>query len=131
MNQPTGTSGSASGALQEPRGLERELARVLQLGTYASMALIAIGAALLVLGGTSPLVAGPELDVTQIVDDLLALRPAGFLWLGVLGVLTTPGLRVVGALVGFARAGEWRMVAIAAAIIVVVGTGIVAGLVTG
>jgi uncharacterized membrane protein len=112
-------------------GLEASLARVLQVGTYGSMALIAVGAGLLVAGGTSPLVPGPGLDLGRLVDDIAALRPTGFLWLGVIGVLATPGLRVVGALIGFARAGEWRMAAVAAAIILVVVVGIVAGLVTG
>jgi len=117
---------------QQPSGgLETGIARILQVGTYASMALVAAGVALLVLGGTSPLAAGPALDVSRIAGDLLAGRPAGFLWLGVLGVLATPGLRVVGALVGFARGGEWRMAGVAVAIIVVVAIGIVAGLVTG
>jgi uncharacterized membrane protein len=111
--------------------LEHDLARVLQLGTHVSMALIAIGAVLLVLGGTSPLLPGPALDLRQVVDDIVTLQPAGFLWLGVLGVVATPGLRVVAAMIGFARAGERRMAWVAAAILAVVGLGIVAGLVTG
>jgi len=115
----------------QARGLEARLARVLQIGTYASMALIAVGAILLVGGGTSPLVPGPALDVRQVIDDISARRPAGFLWLGVLGVLATPMLRVLGALIGFARGGEWRMVAISVAIVVVVALGILAGLMTG
>jgi uncharacterized membrane protein len=111
--------------------LEPALARVLQVGTYASIALVAIGSLLLVAGGVSPLDPGPGLDPQAIAADLAAGRASGCLWLGVLGVLATPMLRVVGALVGFVRAGEWRMAGIAVAIIVVVGLGIVAGLVTG
>ena len=78
--------------------LEAVLARVLQAGTYLSMALIAIGTVLFLAGGGSPLDAGPPLDVGRIASDVLALRPAGFLWLGVLAVLATPMLRVLGAL---------------------------------
>ena len=111
--------------------LEPALARVLQVGTYVSMTLVAIGSVLLVAGGVSPLDPGPGLDVQSIAADLAAGRARGFLWLGVLGVLATPMLRVVGALIGFARAGERRMVGIAVAIIFVVGLGILAGLVTG
>ena len=111
--------------------LEPVLARVLQVGTYVSMGLVAIGTLLLIAGGHSPLDAGPMLNLSTLPGDLLALKPDAILWLGVLGVLFTPALRVVGAMVGFARAGERRMVAIAVAIIVVVGLGIVAGLVTG
>lgn len=111
--------------------LEATLARVLQVGTYLSMALIAVGAALLLLTGGSPLDSAPLLDLGRLAADIGAGRPEGFLWLGVLGVLATPGLRVLGALVGFARLREWRMAAVAVAIIVVVALGIVAGVVTG
>lgn len=111
--------------------LETTLARLLQVGTYLSMALIAVGTALLLLDGGSPLDIAPLLDLGRLPGDLAAGRPEGFLWLGVLGVLATPGLRVLGALVGFARGREWRMTAVAAAIILVVGLGIVADVVTG
>jgi uncharacterized membrane protein len=112
-------------------GLESALGRVLAIGTYASMALVAIGLVLLVAGGGSPLDAGPPLNLATLGADLLAGRAAGFLWLGILGVIGTPALRVTGALVGFWRAGERRMALIALSILVVVGLGVVAGLVTG
>jgi uncharacterized membrane protein len=53
------------------------------------------------------------------------------LWLGILGIIATPGIRVLGALVGFARRGERTMVGVAAGILVVVAAGVLAGLVTG
>jgi uncharacterized membrane protein len=62
---------------------------------------------------------------------VFAGRAAGFLWLGILGVVGTPALRVVGALIGFWRGGERRMALVALLILVVVGIGVVAGLVTG
>jgi uncharacterized membrane protein len=111
--------------------LEPALARLLQVGTYASMALVALGTLLFIAAGRSPLEPGPALDLGRLPADLAAGSPTALLWLGVLGLLVTPGLRVVGALVGFARAGEWRMVGVAVAIIVVVAVGIVAGLLTG
>jgi uncharacterized membrane protein len=111
--------------------LEARLARVLQVGTYLSLALVATGAALLLLGGGSPLDGAPLLDLGRLPADLGAGRPEGFLWLGVLGVIATPALRVVGALVGFVRGREWRMAGVAVGIIIVVGLGIAAGLVTG
>ena len=112
-------------------GLESALARILQAGTYASMVFVALGVLLFIMRGESPLDPGPALDLVNLPADLAAGEPAAILWLGVLGILATPALRVVGALVGFARAGEWRMAGVAAAIIVVVALGIVAGLVTG
>jgi uncharacterized membrane protein len=112
-------------------GLEAALARVLQLGTFVSMAFVAIGTLLFIAGGGSPLDPGVAIDLSNLLTDLLAGRPVAFLWLGVIGILATPALRVIGALVGFARGGEWRMAGVAAAIIIVVALGIVAGLVTG
>ena len=111
--------------------LESALARILQVGTLVSMAFVALGVFLFIVRGGSPLDPGPTLDLAHLPADLARGDPAAILWLGVLGILATPGLRVVGALVGFARAGEWRMVGVAAAIVVVVGMGIVAGLLTG
>lgn len=113
------------------RGLESTLARVLQVGSYVSIALVAIGVVLLIAGGGSPLDPGPPLKLGTIVADVAAGRPAGFLWLGVLGIVATPGLRVVGALVGFWRGGERRMAGVAVAILAVVALGVFAGVVTG
>ena len=114
-----------------PAGLESALARVLQVGTFVSIGFVAIGSILLVAGGGSPLDPGPPLDPTRLFADVVAARPAGFLWLGILGLVATPAMRVAGALVGFARGGERAMALIALLILVVVGLGVVAGLVTG
>jgi uncharacterized membrane protein len=111
--------------------LESSLARVLQAGTYVSIALIALGSALLLVAGISPLAGGPALRPGDLVGDVLAGRPAGFLWLGTIAMMTTPALRVIGALVGFWRRGERTMVAVAILILAVVGAGVVIGLLTG
>lgn len=107
--------------------LETALAHVLQFGTYISIGLIVVGSLLLIGGGTSPLAGAPGLSLEQLPSDLLAGRPAGFLWLGILGVIATPGLRVLRALVGFSRGGEPRMAAIALAVLVVIGAGVIVG----
>lgn len=112
-------------------GLESTLARVLQAGTYVSIGLVAVGVVLFVGNGGSPLDPGPPLVLGSLAADLAAGRPAGFLWLGILGIVATPGLRVVGALVGFARRGERGMALVAVGILVVVALGVLAGLVTG
>jgi uncharacterized membrane protein len=114
-----------------PGTLEAALAHVLQLGTYASVALIGVGSVVLLAGGGSPLGGGPAFAPERIVPDMLALRPAGFLWLGIVGVLATPGLRVLRALIGFWRRGEQRMAVVAALVLVVVAVGVVAGLLSG
>jgi uncharacterized membrane protein len=112
-------------------GLEHRLARVLTIGTYVSMALVAVGLVLFVAGGGSPLDSGPPLSLATLGADLLAGRSAAFLWLGTLGVVGTPALRVVGALIGYWRNGERRMALVALAILAVVGLGVLAGVVTG
>jgi uncharacterized membrane protein len=117
----------------EPRtaDLEPALARVLQAGTYVSIALVAVGTVLLLASGTSPLAGGPALHLEQLGSDIAAGRPAGFLWLGILGICATPALRVIGALVGFWRRGERRMVAVALLILAVVAAGVISGLLAG
>ena len=111
--------------------LEPTLARVLQIGTYVSIGLVTVGTVLLLGAGISPLAASPQLRVDQLVPDILAARPAGFLWLGILGICATPGLRVVSAAIGFWRRGEQRMVAVAVLILAVVAAGVIIGLLTG
>jgi uncharacterized membrane protein len=112
-------------------GLEPALARVLQVGTYASVALIAVGVVLLLVAGISPLAGGPALAPDRIFPDIAAGRPAGFLWLGILGMIATPLLRVVGALLGFWRRGEQRMVVVALLVLAVVAVGVIVGLLAG
>ena len=111
--------------------LEPALARVLQVGTYASMALITVGVVLLLGAGVSPLAGAPGLAPERILPDIAAGRPEGFLWLGILGMVATPLLRVVGALLGFWRRGEQRMVVVALLVLAVVAVGVIVGLLAG
>ena len=109
------------------RSLESSIGRLLTIGTYVSVGLIAIGTVLLIGSGRSPLDAAPALDPARLIPDLSGLQPAGFLWLGMLGVVATPAARVAAALVGFSRSGEQRMALVAAAILVVIAIGVVTG----
>jgi uncharacterized membrane protein len=133
MSGPPGVPGPASLAgaapLSTPAGVEARIARILTVGTRLAVGLLAIGSVLLVAAGRSPLDAGwPPLDVAALPADLLALRPEAFLWLGLLATIATPLLRVAASTFGFARAGERRMVALGAAVLVVIGLAVVAGL---
>jgi uncharacterized membrane protein len=111
--------------------LEDAIARLLSVGTYASVVVLLIGTLLLLAEGRSPLDLGPVFDPATIVADVVSLRSAGFLWLGILGLVATPSARVVAALVGYARRGDTRMAGVAALIIVVLVAGVVAGLAGG
>jgi uncharacterized membrane protein len=110
-----------------PASLEVALAHVLQVGTYVSVGLIGIGSLLLLGSGGSPTQGGPPLDLATVIADVLALRPGGFLWLGILGVLATPALRVARALLGFARRGEQRMVGVSVLVLAVIAVGVIVG----
>ena len=115
-------AGTPSTSSPEPGtpGLERTIARLLSVGTYVAIALLVVGLALLLATGIRPLSGGPAFDATHVLDDVVRLRPAGFIWLGLLAVIATPSARVVASLVGYARGGERAMVAVAALILVVI-----------
>jgi uncharacterized membrane protein len=99
------------------RIFERRIGRLLIALTYASVVLLLIGVVLMLAAGISPLSSGPPLDPGTLVPGLVALEPAAFLWLGLLAVLATPVSRVVAAAIGFARTGEWMLVAAAVGIL--------------
>lgn len=107
--------------------LEATIARLLTVGTYASVALLLVGTVLLLAEGRSPLDLGPAFDPATIPADVLALRSAGFLWLGILGMIATPSARVVAALIGYGRRGDRRMAAVAALVLAVLVLGVIAG----
>jgi uncharacterized membrane protein len=105
-------------------GVERIVARLLAVGTYGSVALLAIGTALILLSGVQPLSAAPSFDPSQLGDDVLHLRAAGFLWLGLIAVVATPAGRVLASLIGYARRGERLMAVVAALILAVIALGV-------
>jgi uncharacterized membrane protein len=117
--------GAGTAAARAAR-VDVRIARVLRAGTLLSVALLAIGVALMALAGRSPLdAAWPGLDLGNIPGDLVALRPEGFLWLGLLVTLSTPLLRVAAAVVGFLGAGERRMAGLGIAVLVVIALAVV------
>jgi len=52
------------------------------------------------------------------------MSPVGFLWLGLVIVIATPIVRVIGAAISYGLASQWTMVAIAVAILVVIVAGV-------
>jgi uncharacterized membrane protein len=100
--------------------LDRSIARLLTAGTYGSVALLAIGAVLLFANGLDPLGGAPSFDSSHVLDDVLHLRAAGFMWLGLLVVVATPAARVLAALVAYVRTGQRPMAIIATLILVVI-----------
>jgi uncharacterized membrane protein len=122
VSAPIGAGTAASRAAR----VEGWIARVLRAGTLLSIGLLAIGVALMSLAGWSPLDATwPALDLRRIPADLLALRPEGFLWLGLLTTLSTPLLRVAASVVGFLGAGERRMAGLGTAVLIIIALAVV------
>ncbi len=109
------------------RDLERSIARLLTGGTYLSIGLMAVGVVLMLANGSSPLDDAQSFDPARIPADIVALQPAGFLWLGLLVILATPLARVAASGIGFAAGGERRMALIAVAILAVIAVGVVVG----
>lgn len=100
-------------------GLEHTIARLLTIGTYISIAFLVIGLGLMLANGLGPR-DDQAFDPGRLVSDIVALRPAGFLWLGLIFVVATPAARVGAALVGYLRRGEPRMAIVAILILLVI-----------
>ena len=110
-----------------PADLDRLVGRLLTIGTYGSITLLAIGSVLMFAARIDPLAGAPSLEPGLIVDDITHLRPAGFMWLGLLTLLATPILRVVVSFAGFAARGERTMAIVAILILVVLAVSVVVG----
>ena len=117
-------------AAPQGRDFERVIGRMLIVMTYVAVSLLVVGVVLMLASGTSPLSGGPAFHLADILPDILALRPEGFIWLGLLVVLSTPIVRVVVAGVGYGQDREWPMVAIAIGILVVIAVAILSASLT-
>jgi uncharacterized membrane protein len=107
--------------------LDRTIGRLLTIGTNLAVLLLAAGCVLLFAYRLDPVAGGPPLEPGLIVDDVLHLRPAGFMWLGLLALLATPVVRVAVALGGFVSRRERTMSVVAALILVVIALSVVLG----
>jgi uncharacterized membrane protein len=117
------TDGRTAPGPDSSASLEHTIARLLTIGTYLSIALLVIGLGLRLATSGGPSV-GPAFDLTRLVPNLLAFKPEGFLWLGLLVVVATPAARVVASLVGYVRRGEPRMAIVAALILLVIAASV-------
>ena len=110
--------------------IETLVARLLVIGTWVAVALVLAGVLGMLLTGVDPLEHGerPLFDLGGIPADLLALRPAGFLWAGLVTVLLLPiGLVVVSG-IGFLVARDRRLALVSLAVLVVVIVSIAAAI---
>jgi uncharacterized membrane protein len=106
--------------------VDGRIARVLRAGTLVSIGLLLVGVVLMPSAGRAPLdAAWPGLDLGRLPGDLLALRPEGFLWLGLLATLATPLLRIAASVIGFLGAGERRMAGLGLTVLFIIGLAVV------
>jgi uncharacterized membrane protein len=94
------------------------------------VAFLVIGVGLMVAAGIGPLDGGPSLDLDTLAADLVALRPAAFLWVGLGIVLATPITRVAAAGIGYGRQRQWTMVLVSIGILAVIAVGVAGALST-
>lgn len=112
----------------EVAAVERDIRRVLAVGTWLGIALLATGVALMLANGISPHQAFAPFDIGRVVPDLLAGRAEGFLWAGIVVFIATPVARVLGELILYLRGREWTMTLVALAILGVVALSLLVAL---
>jgi len=117
-------------SVRPSRTLEDIVARILLTGVLVSAAIIAIGLALLIPPGTGKhalltqllsdhvvYVADLPHSLRAFVNDVVRGRPVAVIFLGLLVLIFTPILRVIGAGIYFAATGE-RLYALISLLIV-------------
>ena len=127
---PTATPAVGSAPRDAALAIESTIARLLVVGTYVAIAFVLIGVAGMLLTGVDPLAHGtpPGFDLMRIPADIVALRPEGFLWAGLVTVMALPLGRVTVAGIGFLRAGDRRLALVSLAVLLVVLGSVLAAL---
>lgn len=102
--------------------MEARIGRLLFVGTVVGVALLLIGVVLMGAHGIDPSRGSyAAFDVTRVLPDLLAGRPEGFLWAGIMVVIATPVARVLGELSAFLMRRDGPMAVVAFAILGIIG----------
>jgi uncharacterized membrane protein len=110
--------------------IEAVIARLLYAGTVTGVALLAVGVVLMAANGVSPeSTTFPAFDPATLVADLVAMRPEGWLWAGIVVLIATPIARVIGELITFAVRGDRLMAGVALAILGVIALSVAIALV--
>lgn len=110
---------------QERHDLDEVVHRVLVIGLVLSTALMLAGVGLELARGTAlpETVAG----LGQVLPRVAALRPSGFLTLGLLVLIATPILRVVGSIAAFLYERDWRFAGVTGLVLLVMVVSIALG----
>lgn len=109
----------------EKRDLDALVHKVLIIGLALSTTLMLAGVALDIFLGR----ALPETVAAlgEIFPRIVALRPSGLLTLGLLVLIATPILRVIGSIAAFVYERDWRFAAVTSVVLLVMMISIVLG----
>ena len=102
---------------KERRDLNEVVHGVLIIGLIISTALMLAGIGLALFYQRDLPTVVP--DIGDVVGRVLAVRPSGFLALGLLVLIATPILRVVGSIGAFVYERDWRFAGVTALVLVV------------
>ena len=120
-------SGPTTGRL-DPARFRLAISYVLTAGVTVSAILVGAGLlgawlfgwnASLLPGGAAAVPPRDPTDFSNLLGDLLALRPIALAQAGLLVLLATPVLRVVASVVGFALEGDRLYVAVSATVLAI------------
>jgi uncharacterized membrane protein len=107
------------------RRLDKRIHMMLIVGLFASTATILAGLALdLFLSRSVPVTAPAP---REVIPRILELRPSGFLALGLLMLIATPILRVVGSFVAFVHERDWRYAGVTLLVLMILSISLLAG----
>jgi uncharacterized membrane protein len=109
---------SEAAEVREQRDINEVVHSMLIVGLVVSTFLMVIGIILEIAHHQD--LPSAEPDVGDILTRVLALRPSGFLGLGLLVLLATPMLRVAGSIIAFAIERDWRFAGITFLVLMVV-----------
>ncbi len=110
---------------QEQHDLNEAVHGILIVGLAISTVLMLIGVfGDLLFNRTMPTA---EPDPAQILQRIIELRPSGFMSLGLLVLLATPIVRVVGSIFAFAYERDWRFAGITLLVLTIVLSSILLG----
>ena len=110
---------------KERRDLNQVVHGVLIIGLVISTALMLVGVGLDLFYQRDLPTAVPS--VGEVVGRVLALRPSGFLALGLLVLIATPILRVVGSIGAFVYERDWRFAGVTTVVLVVLVVSLLLG----
>jgi uncharacterized membrane protein len=114
------------GPSQSTLALDVAVGRLLRTGTVTAVLIFSVGVVLMAVHGVSPTDKPfPAFDIGRVIPDIVALRPEGFLWLGLITVMLTPISRVTASLVGYVRTSDRTMIVISIAILAVIAASVI------